>query len=144
MSLHQVRLLIFGIVILALVVSTLAYGLDYYRLDAGERLFHAKHIQLRPSGSIGVKLGMFGVALFFCLYAYPVRKRWKWLQRFGKTKHWLDFHILLGISVPTGDHASFVVQVSGHCGRRLLAHDRGDVERLCRTLHLCADTEESE
>ena len=43
---------------------------------------------------------MFGVALFFCLYAYPVRKRWKWLQRFGKTKNWLDFHILLGISVP--------------------------------------------
>lgn len=150
MSLHQVRLLICGIIILALVVSTLAYGLDYYRLDAGERLFHAKHIQLRPSGSIGVKLGIFGVALFFCLYAYPVRKRWKWLQRFGKTKHWLDFHILLGISVPLVItlHSSFkfqgiagvaywlmiAVMLSGFVGRYIYAQIPKSLNETALTL----------
>ena len=100
MSWHRTKLLVAASVMLIIVGGTLAYGIDYYRLGASDRVFDQKHEQLRPSGSIGLRLGMFGVALFLCLYAYPVRKRWKWLQRFGKTKHWLDFHILLGISVP--------------------------------------------
>jgi hypothetical protein len=83
-----------------IVAITLAYGLDYYRMDAAERVFSEKHNILRPGGSIGLRLGMLGVGLFFCLYAYPIRKRWRWLQRFGKTRNWLDFHILMGISVP--------------------------------------------
>lgn len=109
---HRSRLVVSGVLILAVVAATLAYGLDYYRMSAGDRLFSEKHRQLGPSGSIGLKLGVFGVALFLCLYAYPVRKRWKWLQRFGKTKHWLDFHILLGISVPLVItlHSSFKFQ----------------------------------
>jgi hypothetical protein len=97
---HRGRLSICALLVLAVVLTTLVYGFDYYRMNAGDRLFSEKHKELGPSGVIGLKLGMLGVGLFACLYAYPVRKRWKWLQRFGKTKHWLDFHILLGISVP--------------------------------------------
>ena len=135
---------------LTMVAAMLAYGLDYYRLDAGDRLFNAKHPLLRPSGSIGAKLGMFGVALFFCLYAYPVRKRWKWLQRFGKTKNWLDFHILLGISVPAVItlHSSFkfhgiagvaywlmiAVMLSGFVGRYIYAQIPKSLNETALTL----------
>jgi hypothetical protein len=94
------RITTVAIVMGTIVAGTLAYGLDYYRMDATERVFSEKHNLLRPGGSIGLRLGMLGVGLFFCLYAYPIRKRWKWLQRFGKTRNWLDFHILMGISVP--------------------------------------------
>jgi hypothetical protein len=109
---HRGRLWICAVLVLVVVLVTLVYGFDYYRMSAGDRLFNEKHKQLGPSGSIGLKLGMFGVGLFVCLYAYPVRKRWKWLQRFGKTRHWLDFHILLGISVPLiiTLHSSFKFQ----------------------------------
>ncbi|HEX4997605.1 MAG TPA: hypothetical protein VFY29_05240 [Terriglobia bacterium] len=111
-SLHKVRIAIAGTILLALVAGTLAYGLDYYRLDAKDRVFHEKHRQLRPSGRIGIDLGMLGVMLFFGLYGYPIRKKWKWLQRFGKTKNWLDFHILLGIAAPLVItlHSSFKFQ----------------------------------
>jgi hypothetical protein len=96
----------------ACLVVTLAYGLDYYMLDLKDRPVSAKHLELRPSGSIGAKLGILGAAIFCCLYAYPVRKQWKWLQRFGKTKHWLDFHVLFGITAPLliTLHSSFKLQ----------------------------------
>jgi len=109
---HRRRLAVCALLVLAVVLITLLYGFDYYRMSGGDRLFSEKHKQLGPSGTIGLKLGMLGVGLFGCLYAYPVRKRWRWLQRFGKTKHWLDFHILLGISVPLiiTLHSSFKFQ----------------------------------
>jgi hypothetical protein len=112
MSLHKTRILTVAIFMAALVAGTLAYGLDYYRMGAADRVFSEKHDVLRPSGSVGLRLGMLGVGLFFCLYAYPIRKRWRWLQRFGKTKNWLDFHILMGISVPAVItlHSSFKFQ----------------------------------
>ena len=100
MSLHKIKMTIVALIMGAIVMGTLSYGFDYYRMDAAERVFSEKHDILRPGGALGLKLGMLGVGLFFCLYAYPIRKRWKWLQRFGKTKNWLDFHILMGISVP--------------------------------------------
>jgi hypothetical protein len=88
------------------------YGADYYMLDMGERVLSEKHRVLRPSGSLGIKLGMLGAGLFCCLYLYPLRKRWRWLQRFGKTKHWLDFHVLFGITAPLviTVHSSFKLQ----------------------------------
>jgi hypothetical protein len=112
MSPHKARLVIAATLISLVILGILLYGLDYYGLNAGDRVISDKHRQLRPSGSIGLRLGMLGVALFVCLYAYPIRKRWKWLQRFGKTKNWLDFHILLGISVPLVItlHSSFKFQ----------------------------------
>jgi len=112
MSGHKLRLLVFILVMLTVVSATLVYGMDYYRLGAEGRVFSDKHQQFRPSGTVGLRLGMLGVALFACLYAYPVRKKWKWLQRFGKTRNWLDFHVVLGVSVPVVVtlHSSFKFQ----------------------------------
>lgn len=113
------------------------YGYDYYTLSSALRPFSPKHELLRPSGTIGVKLGMVGVFMFFLIYLYPLRKKWGWLARQGNSRHWLDFHIVLGTAAPVviAFHSSFkfgniagmafwsmlMVTLSGFVGRYLYA-----------------------
>jgi hypothetical protein len=106
---HKLRLLIAYIVAIALVVGIMAYGFEYYIAGPSERPFMAKHALLRPSGRIGVNLGITGFVMFLVIFLYPLRKRWTWLGRQGISRHWLDFHVLLGISAPfvIAMHASF-------------------------------------
>ncbi len=68
----------------AFVAAFAIYGFDYYTLGSNERPFSPKHALLRPSGPIGVNLGVFGVLLFFLIYLYPLRKRWGWLGTPGQ------------------------------------------------------------
>lgn len=86
-----------------------AYGFDYYSLSAADRPLSPKHAYLRPSGMIGINLGILGVCLFLLIYLYYFRKRFGWLRNFGTTTHWLDFHIVLGITAPViiAFHAAF-------------------------------------
>lgn len=106
---HQVRLLLAWLAALALVLVIAGYGYNYYTLGAADRPFSPKHDVLKPSGTIGIKLGMFGVFMFFLIYLYPLRKMWPWLARKGNARHWLDFHIVLGTAAPIviAFHASF-------------------------------------
>ena len=92
-----------------LILALLVHGFDYYKLGSADRPFSPKHAALRPSGAIGVKLGILGFAMFLIIFLYPLRKRWKWLGQQGTSKHWLDFHVMLGISAPfvIAFHASF-------------------------------------
>ena len=106
---HRVRLAGAWAIAIAFLLVVGAYGFDYYTLSAAARPLSAKHALLRPSGAIGIKLGMVGVAMFFSIYLYYFRKRWGWLASIGKTKHWLDFHIVLGVTAPVviAFHAAF-------------------------------------
>jgi hypothetical protein len=106
---HKLRLLIGYIIAIALIVGIMAYGFDYYVAGANDRPFMAKHQLLRPSGRIGVKLGILGFCMFLVIFLYPLRKYWTWLGRQGLSRHWLDFHVLLGLSAPfvIALHASF-------------------------------------
>src|SRR3974390_196199 len=97
---HRLRLLLAWLVSLALVLVIAGYGLNYYTLSAQDRPFSPKHDLLKPSGTVGIKLGMFGVLLFFLIYLYPLRKKWGWLGRQGNSRHWLDFHVVLGTAAP--------------------------------------------
>ena len=97
---HKLRLLIGYIIGAALIVGIAAYGVDYYTAGPHDRPFMAKHALLKPSGRIGIKLGMLGVGMFLVIFLYPLRKRWIWLGRQGNARHWLDFHVLLGLSAP--------------------------------------------
>lgn len=119
------------------VVALGVYGGDYYSLSQAERPFSHKHHLLKPSGLIGINLGVLGVLMFCAIFVYPLRKRWMWLQRLGQSKHWLDFHVVLGIAAPVciAFHSSFkcsglagiafwvmvAVAVSGLVGRYLYA-----------------------
>jgi hypothetical protein len=134
---HRLRLLLAWLLAAAVVLVIAGYGYDYYTLGAALRPFSPKHDMLRPSGTLGIKLGMFGVLLFFLIYLYPLRKRWGWLGRQGNSRHWLDFHVVLGTSAPLiiAFHSSFkfgniagmafwsmlAVTLSGFVGRYLYA-----------------------
>jgi hypothetical protein len=135
---HRIRVFLAWMLALAFVLVIASYGMNYYTLSAAERPFSPKHQILRPSGTIGVKLGMVGVLMFFLIYLYPLRKKWGWLGRMGNSRHWLDFHIVLGTAAPViiAFHASFkfgniagmafysmlMVTLSGFVGRYLYAH----------------------
>jgi hypothetical protein len=134
---HRRRVFAAWLASAAFVISFAAYGFDYYTLAWKNRPYSPKHMMLRPSGPIGVNLGMFGVLLFFLIYLYPLRKRWGWLGRQGNSRHWLDFHVVLGTAAPlvVALHSSFkfggiagmafwimtMVTLSGFIGRYLYA-----------------------
>jgi hypothetical protein len=106
---HRTRLILAWLLAIAVVLVIAGYGWDYYTLSAAQRPFSSKHQILRPSGSIGIKLGMVGVFMFFLIYLYPLRKKWGWLGRQGNSRHWLDFHVVLGATAPIiiAFHSSF-------------------------------------
>jgi len=135
---HRIRVFLAWMLALAFILVIAGYGMNYYTLSAADRPFSPKHQILRPSGTIGVKLGMVGVFMFFLIYLYPLRKKWGWLGRMGNSRHWLDFHVVLGTAAPIviAFHASFkfgniagmafysmlMVTLSGFVGRYLYAH----------------------
>jgi len=97
------------------IVATLALvmrGFRYYILASAARVDSPRHAELKPSGTIGIILGIVGAILLALMYLYPLRKKWKWLSKKGKTKHWLDYHILMGIVAPVliTFHSSFKLQ----------------------------------
>jgi hypothetical protein len=106
---HRLRILLASVTSAAFLLLLALYGADYYWLSVAERPHSPKHALLRPSGAIGIKLGILGVVLFFMIYLYYFRKRWKWLNRIGSTRHWLDFHVVLGLTAPVliAFHAAF-------------------------------------
>ncbi|MBZ5512531.1 MAG: hypothetical protein LAN70_15360 [Acidobacteriia bacterium] len=106
---HAVRLIVGYAAALTVIFSVAIYGFDYYTLDAAQRPYSAKHALLKPSGAIGIKLGVIGLLMFLVIFLYPLRKRWAWLSRQGSTKHWMDFHVLLGVFAPfvIAFHGSF-------------------------------------
>jgi len=113
------------------------YGFNYYFSSAVQRGLSSKHALLKPSGTVGLPLGYVGFFLFLLLYIYPLRFRWAWLGRQGSSKHWLDFHALIGVVAPliVTFHASFkfgglagvaywimiLVALSGLAGRYIYA-----------------------
>jgi hypothetical protein len=97
---HHLRLAGAWAMAIAFMLAIGVYGFDYYTLSAANRPLSPKHTFLRPSGTIGINLGILGVGLFLLIYLYYFRKRFGWLRNFGTTTHWLDFHIVLGISAP--------------------------------------------
>ncbi len=97
---HRILILLLLAVAGAVTAALLFYGWDYYRLNAPMRPLSSMHSRLKPSGSVGLKLGFIGFGLFALVYLYPLRKRWTWLSRQGKAKNWLDFHMVLGLVAP--------------------------------------------
>lgn len=106
---HRIRLVCGYVLLVALIVGLAVYGFDYYTLGSADRPFSPKHHVLRPSGPIGIKLGFMGLTMFLAIFVYPLRKKWLWLSRQGSSKHWLDVHVMLGLTAPfiIALHASF-------------------------------------
>jgi hypothetical protein len=134
---HRIRIYLMSLAAIGLNAALAVYGFDYYWLGVADRPLSPKHVLLRPSGLVGIKLGIFGTVLFFAIYLYYFRKRWKWLGRIGVSKHWLDMHVVMGMTAPAiiAFHAAFkfrgmagmafwimmAVALSGVVGRYLYA-----------------------
>ena len=134
---HKLRLWLAISCAAIVIVGVAIYGFDYYRSDLEARVESPLHPILRPSGTLGLRLGMLGFAMYCVLFLYPIRKRWRWLASIGKTRHWLDFHVLVGITSPIiiTYHSSFklgglagvaywimiAVALSGFIGRYMYA-----------------------
>ena len=106
---HRFRLRLAYLLAMSAAIALLVYGFSYYWSSPADRALSPKHAYLKPSGAIGLRLGMFGVLLFLFIYLYPLRKKWAWLGRQGSAKRWLDFHVLLGLVAPVvvTFHSSF-------------------------------------
>jgi len=85
---------------IALVLTIAVYGFSYYTAGATDRPFSEKHHILKPTGTVGLKLGFLGFLLFLGIFVYPLRKNWSWLAKKGNSKNWLDIHVLMGLSLP--------------------------------------------
>ncbi len=71
-------------------------GLPYYNTPVEERFYHPDHNWFKPSGIFGHGLGIVGTLLILIgVFGYMARKKYRSLARFGRLKHWLEFHIFL-------------------------------------------------
>jgi len=134
---HRARVTIACAASILLVAAIGIYGASYYLLPLDQRPFSDKYEILKPSGTIGLNLGILGTVLFFVIFLYALRKVVPWLGRFGTARHWMDFHVIAGITAPIliAYHASFkfqgiagiafwlmmAVAISGIIGRYLYA-----------------------
>jgi len=134
---HQRLVMLLSVIAIAAMIALMLYGSDYYRLSWADRAFSPKHHLLRPSGILGINLGLAGVLMLCGIFLYPLRKRWGWLLKQGNSRHWLDHHVVLGVAAPVciAFHASFkfrglagmafwvmvTVSLSGLIGRYLYA-----------------------
>jgi hypothetical protein len=122
-------------VLLALPIGLTIWGIRYYLLPFGARMRHPLHPLLKPSGTIGLWLGVAGLALFLFMWLYPMRKKVRWLAWTGSLGSWMRVHVLAGLWVPLvvavhagwrfegliglGYFAMLLVSLSGIVGRYL-------------------------
>lgn len=109
---HRMRVAIAAAAAFLLVASLAIYGADFYILPLAERPYSDKYAFLKPGGAIGLKLGILGTVLFFIIFLYALRKIIPWLGRIGSARHWMDFHVIAGVTAPIviAFHASFKFQ----------------------------------
>jgi len=92
-------LLAYALALSVLVVVFLA-GASYYLAPAAERAHHPGYWDYKPSGRVGLPLGLAGATLMVLMLLYSVRKRVGGLRRLGPLSSWLDAHIFAGVIGP--------------------------------------------
>jgi len=106
---HRRRIMTASALLAGVFAGLALYGANYYALSQSDRPFSPKHHLLKPSGVVGIDMGLLGVLMFCGIFLYPLRKHWAWLRKKGDSKHWLDYHVVLGIGAPVciAFHSSF-------------------------------------
>ena len=95
-SVHRIYLGIMVLIVFITFIILTINGLGYYKTGIEERVYHPGHATLKPSGTIGHGLGIFGSFFIVTGVAlYMARKRYRFLSRIGILKYWLEFHIFL-------------------------------------------------
>ena len=96
------RLILYTLYTVSLIVTVYlaVSGWYFYRLEYQARPHHPMYEAWKPSGSIGHTLGVIGSVFLVSLLAYVLRKRFRPMHSWGNIKHWLNFHIWMGITGP--------------------------------------------
>ena len=75
-------------------------GAPYYLATMEARVRHPWHSWLRPSGYIGQSAGIVALLIFFVLWLYPLRKKFKALAFMGSLGRWMDVHVASALALP--------------------------------------------
>lgn len=75
-------------------------GWGYYQLPLMLRPLHYLHTLLRPSGTLGLALGVLGLLVMLSSLLYLIRKELVTWQNLGPLPSWMGFHILTGLLGP--------------------------------------------
>ena len=102
------RLLACGVA--SLLVLVLTIGWEYYASPLSLRPLHYLHWLLRPSGALGLSLGVTGTTTLLASLLYLLRKSQISWQKLGSLQTWMGFHILTGLLGPAIAlfHAAFI------------------------------------
>ena len=102
-------------------------------------LIHLGPSPYKPGDDIGYNMGLVGGLLMLSLLIYPLRKRLRFMDRWGNMRHWFRYHMVAGIAGPllvlfhstfrlgsmngsVAFYAMILVAVSGVIGRFLYRH----------------------
>jgi Fe-S-cluster-containing hydrogenase component 2 len=79
-------------------VWSLQYRL--FRLEGLEQTIAELKVNYRPGCELAVWLGYVGTALLLIAMLYPLRKRFRLLQKLSTSASWFDFHVMGGVVGP--------------------------------------------
>jgi len=99
-SIHSVILVTMSLAVAGLIAWVLWTGSDYYTTPLKERPHHEDFRAMRPAGRVGHGLGILGSVMLVTLLVYSLRKRLKFIQRWGDLNIWLRYHIFMGVVGP--------------------------------------------
>ena len=155
--------LVVGLSAGAAMVAILLWGWDYYSSSRIQRPFHPYHEFLRPSGFMGLWLGVVAAGLFVLNLVYLIRKRFVHFRYAGSLRAWMDFHVVTGMvgGALVAFHAAFapysalgilalaallITLVTGIVGRYIYVHvprslegRELEFEQVCDQLESCRD-----
>jgi hypothetical protein len=100
---YTVHALVAAGLVLLVVVATVLFafgGWEYYRAPLASRVYLPQHRLLRPSGPVGLTLGIAGAVAMLSTLPYAIRKRWRRLAKLGSMRGWLEVHIFFGVVGP--------------------------------------------
>jgi thioredoxin reductase/NAD-dependent dihydropyrimidine dehydrogenase PreA subunit len=90
-------LAVLGLVILAGLWFT---GRNYYWLPPAARVYSPLHKALKPGGVWGHGIGVVATVVMLSNFLLPLRKHWRRLKGRKPIRHWLTFHVFVGVMSP--------------------------------------------
>lgn len=86
-----------GLVILA---GLWFVGRNYYLLPTAQRAYSPLHKALKPGGAWGHGIGVVATLVMLSNFLLPLRKHWRRLKGRKPIRHWLTFHVFVGVMSP--------------------------------------------
>ncbi len=86
-----------ALVVTLMVVAWAFVFRDYYQLPSHERVASSRHAWLRPSGIVGLTLGLLAAGLILTNLTYLIRRRPTSPIRWGSLRSWMTSHVATGI-----------------------------------------------